>query len=599
MGSLSPHQRDELRIITPIGMLGQGFSEKILWNAVENLGMDAMIMDSGSTDSGPGRLATGTLSLPRSGFERDLAAMLRVTHLRRIPILIGSAGGDGENQFVDLLIGIVEKLIWENGYRTMKKLADGLISPCGGGVPELTGHEISIATRIVAQMGQEPYIKAMEENPDFDVIIGGRVYDPVPYAAYCMYKGFKNQGMCLTLFSCGGQCSIPKSREALAIVTDEYVDVMALDPKSQMTSVSVASHFLYEKSRPDILQGPGVTLHLASATYEQIAYNHVRVRGPKWEVESAEEYTLKIEGARTAGYYTAVIGAFRNPILISQLDYLLNTLEVMVKEKMCNVEFGLKIHRYGIDGVMGRLEPDKSLPKEVCVVLQARAATQQLANQSASGCKFGFCHIPYPGQLATAGNFAWPFTPCEMPSGPLAEFDVYHIMHKCDPVALCPIRAITVQGTNTYLQEALTLPKLEQTQPVCAKEEPRMKAPRIYYLQAEPEPGTCYLADVTSVVRSKNSGPYELTLDVMFGDNDTYEAFKSSNLLNKATIAKLYSIPEKEVLVSMYWDQAMAYKATIVRPLISGGFAETDTHGSQQHAPLLYLKVPLPRYTRA
>jgi Acyclic terpene utilisation family protein AtuA len=213
MGSIT---RKELRIITPIGMLGQGFDNAILWNAIENLGVDAMIMDSGSTDSGPGRLASGSLSVPQVGFEKDLAALLRVCHLRHIPILVGSAGGDGENRFVDLLIDIVEKLIKENGYRTMKiigiyseiekdhvrkKLADGQISPCGGGVPELTEHDVSTATRIVAQMGHEPFVKAMEENPDFDVIIGGRAYDPAPYVAFCVHKGFKNMGKqcCLDL----------------------------------------------------------------------------------------------------------------------------------------------------------------------------------------------------------------------------------------------------------------------------------------------------------------------------------------------------------------------------------------------------------------
>jgi hypothetical protein len=59
---------------------------------------------------------------------------------------------------------------------------------------------------------------------------------------------------------CGAKCSTPKSREALAIVTDDYMDVMALDPKPHMTTVTMASHFLYEKSRPDILLGPGGAL---------------------------------------------------------------------------------------------------------------------------------------------------------------------------------------------------------------------------------------------------------------------------------------------------------------------------------------------------
>lgn len=203
--------KDELRILTPIGMLGQGFNEQTFWEAINSeRGIDAMIMDSGSTDSGPGRLATHSLSLPQAGFERDVAIMVRACHLHHIPIIIGSAGGDGENLFVDLLIEIVQNLIKENGYRPMKvigiyseipkdfvrqKLADGLISPCGGGVPDLTEHDIATATTIVAQMGHEPYLKAMQENPDFDIIIGGRAYDPSPYAAYCLYKGFKNMGM--------------------------------------------------------------------------------------------------------------------------------------------------------------------------------------------------------------------------------------------------------------------------------------------------------------------------------------------------------------------------------------------------------------------
>lgn len=229
----------------------------------------------------------------------------------------------------------------------------------------MTGHDISSATRIVAQMGQEPYIKAMEENPDFDVIIGGRAYDPSPYAAYCSYKGFKNQGILLrfpvdTLYQwqdadsdlglnyamgkileCGAQCSIPKSREALAIVTEDYVDVMALDPKSHMTTVSVASHFLYEKSRPDILQGPGGSLHLEDTTYEQVGYNLVRLRGARFEPEPEGEYTLKLEAARTIGFYTVVIGAFRDPILIAQLDYLISTLKAMIKERLGDTPYDL------------------------------------------------------------------------------------------------------------------------------------------------------------------------------------------------------------------------------------------------------------------
>ena len=99
------------------------------------------------------------------------------------------------------------------------------------------------------------------------------------------------------IMECGAKCSTPKSREALAIVTDDYMDVMALDPKPHMTTVTMASHFLYEKSRPDILLGPGGVLHLSDATYEQVAYNHVRISGPRWDPEPEGEYTLELEEA--------------------------------------------------------------------------------------------------------------------------------------------------------------------------------------------------------------------------------------------------------------------------------------------------------------
>jgi hypothetical protein len=116
-----------------------------------------------------------------------------------------------------------------------------------------------------------------------------------------------------------------------------------------------------------------------------------------------------------------------------------------------------------------------------------------------------------------------------------------------------------------------------------------------YWLLPEPAPNTCYLADIASIVRSKNAGPYELTFDVMFPNDEVYQKVKDLNLLTADTIAKLYKIPVERVIASVFFDQARAYKATIIRPAVSGGFAETDTHGSQQHIPLMYLSLPFGR----
>jgi hypothetical protein len=256
------------------------------------------------------------------------------------------------------------------------------------------------------------------------------------------------------IMECGALCSTPKSREALAIVRHDSFDVIALDPNSRCTKVSVAAHFLYEETRPDILHGPGGALLLADTVYEQVDDRTVRVRGARFEPEKASEYTVKLEGARVTGYFSIFIGAIRDPILISQLDRFISRIEFSVIEKMPGVDYDLKVHRYGQNGVMGPLEPDTtSVPKEVCICVQVRASTQAQANQIASITKFHFVHSSYPGQVATAGNFAWPFTPCEMPAGQLAEFCIYHIMHQSDPLALFPIKVQKLKGDDSVVPQ--------------------------------------------------------------------------------------------------------------------------------------------------
>lgn len=97
------------------------------------------------------------------------------------------------------------------------------------------------------------------------------------------------------------------------------------------------------------------------------------------------------------------------------------------------------------------------------------------------------------------------------------------------------------------------------------------------------------LVDVASVIRSKNAGPYELTLDVIFKERFWYEEALRAKLISPATIARLYGVAEDDVLEIVAFEPANAIKATIRRPLVSGAIGETDVYGAQQHAPLLGL----------
>ena len=94
------------------------------------------------------------------------------------------------------------------------------------------------------------------------------------------------------------------------------------------------------------------------------------------------------------------------------------------------------------------------------------------------------------------------------------------------------------------------------------------------------------LKDVAAVVRSKNAGPYELTLDVLLRSEEMFRKMRDAEVINKKTIAELYSLREEDVLSIIYFPNALAIKATIVRPLPSGALGERDVYGAQQHAPL-------------
>jgi nicotinamidase-related amidase len=100
------------------------------------------------------------------------------------------------------------------------------------------------------------------------------------------------------------------------------------------------------------------------------------------------------------------------------------------------------------------------------------------------------------------------------------------------------------------------------------------------------------LGDLARVVRSKNAGPFEVTLDVMFGDRDTYERVKATGWFTTERVAALYRVPPAGVYEVVCFDPALAFKVTMARQLAQGSVGERDTYAAQQHAPLLDAEIP-------
>jgi hypothetical protein len=99
------------------------------------------------------------------------------------------------------------------------------------------------------------------------------------------------------------------------------------------------------------------------------------------------------------------------------------------------------------------------------------------------------------------------------------------------------------------------------------------------------------LASLARLIRSKNAGPFVLTFDIMFDDEASYRRVRDSGVLTRERVAALYGVPADKVQF-FCCDHALAFKASIPRPVTQGDVGDSDGHGGQQYAPLMAIEVP-------
>jgi len=91
------------------------------------------------------------------------------------------------------------------------------------------------------------------------------------------------------------------------------------------------------------------------------------------------------------------------------------------------------------------------------------------------------------------------------------------------------------------------------------------------------------LGDLVLKVRSKNAGPFWVTIDIFC---DTPEAYaRVTQGLATATVAGLYQVPE-QLLKRFDIPDLRVVKFSLPRPVIQGSAADRDMHGAQYAALL-------------
>ncbi len=101
------------------------------------------------------------------------------------------------------------------------------------------------------------------------------------------------------------------------------------------------------------------------------------------------------------------------------------------------------------------------------------------------------------------------------------------------------------------------------------------------------------ILDIARVVRSKNSGPYELVLDVLLKDRAVFDALRMSGQFSPERIAEAYGVPISDIRRIVWFEPSNAVKVVMPRHIVSGAPGDSDVYGAQQHAPLLGMKFDL------
>lgn len=247
---------ESFRILSPCGILGYGFPDASFDRGLSE-NPDAIIVDAGSTDAGPHKLGANVAIVSRRAYKKDLSRLIHAGFAHKIPVIVGSAGGSGAKAHVDWTLSILDEILEdlnnsESHLRVKiavisadipkklvrEKLAEGKITPMSRTVPILTKEAIAETTGIVAQMGHEPILEALENGAD--IVICGRAYDPAPFAAAAIRAGF-DPGLAYhmgKILECGALCADPGTAKdcILGEIKQDCFEVHSLNPELRSCS---------------------------------------------------------------------------------------------------------------------------------------------------------------------------------------------------------------------------------------------------------------------------------------------------------------------------------------------------------------------------
>jgi len=448
------------RVLVPSGVLGLGFDRAALERGIA-AAPDIIAIDGGSTDSGPFALGSGTSKYSRTLTKSEWATLMAARSAANVPLMIGSAGTSGTDAGVDWMLDITGEIAREQGERlrvavihssmapdgVLEALAAGTLTPLDP-APACTPETIAACTNIVAVLGAEPFMAALEAG--VDIVIAGRCTDTATIAALPLLAG-DDPGACwhgAKIGECGALCSTdPLSGCMLLDFDARGFTVRPTATGAQCTPRSVHAHMLYENADPLHLHEPGGTLDVTHATYTDMGNGAVGVNHSHWH--PADAYRVKLQGAMPAGYRTVLLMLVRDRYYVRNIEtwcrQLHAHLAATIRERtdFDPGSYTLELRLVGLNATLGALEVRPSDPAEVGVLCIVNAPTQSMATEIAKLCNPFLLHFPLAG-CEEMPTFAFPFSPAELECGPQYEFCLNHVMTQDDPLAASRMTLVSI-----------------------------------------------------------------------------------------------------------------------------------------------------------
>lgn len=418
-------------------------------------GIDYIVSQGTGKDFGPQFLGSGT-QFPVSNFVENIRPYITAAHRLQVPFIMSVGIAGARTQLHECLEGF-NRMCVEEGLEFNVAVINGDIDPGylrkrieeGTEVRSMDSHpdlppllrveDVDVTPNIVAQMGPEPIMAALDEG--VDGVITGRALDVGLFMAPAIRAGASKATAAYfgKLLECCGVALWPGD-PGMAIYgeihDDDSIVIRCPSDDGECRVRNLAAHSFYERPNPFREENPGGYLDLEEATYEQLDKMSVRVQGAKW---GDTPYTVKLEGAASMGYRAINVAGIRDPRYVACIEEVVERIkeEARHAERFKHLvegkDYWLTITLYGRDAVLGDAEPHRGEEHEVGAVIDVVAPTQELARDI---CYFAYISLwirPYPGRKTTAGNNAQRFTVPIIPVDQHFRWSMWHLLPLDDP----------------------------------------------------------------------------------------------------------------------------------------------------------------------